>query len=196
MILIIDNYDSFVYNIYQAIGEFAQIVKVYRNDEISIDDIRELNPNGIVISPGPGKPSEVGMCFDIIKEFENKIPILGVCLGHQVIGEYYGAKVIKNTEIVHGKVDTVKNLGSKIFEGVSKQFKAMRYHSLIIDKSNFSDELEVISELSDGTIMGVKHKQKDVYGVQFHPESIGTICGKKIIENFVRRVCDEDCRGN
>lgn len=196
MILIIDNYDSFVYNVYQVIGEFVEDVKVYRNDEISIEEIKELNPSGIVISPGPGKPSEVSVCFDIIREFEGKVPILGICLGHQVIGEYYGAKVVKHTEIVHGKIDTVKNLGSKIFEGVSEEFSAMRYHSLIIDRESFLEELDIISELSDGTIMGVKHKDKEVYGVQFHPESIGTSCGEKMIENFVRGICHENCRGN
>ncbi|MGL4655439.1 MAG: anthranilate synthase component II [Sarcina sp.] len=191
MILVIDNYDSFVYNIYQFLGEFSKEVQVFRNDEISIQEIKRLNPKGIVLSPGPGKPSEVRFCFDVLNEFEKRIPILGVCLGHQVIGEYYGAKVIRNKEIVHGKIDNMKNLGSRLFEGIPKDFEAMRYHSLVIDKESYLEKLEVISELEDKTIMGVKHKERNVYGVQFHPESIGTNYGKKIIENFVRGICNE-----
>lgn len=196
MILVIDNYDSFVYNIYQFLGEFDDEVKVFRNDEISIGEIDKLAPQGIVISPGPGKPSEVSFCFEVLKEFEGKIPILGICLGHQVIGEYYGAKVIKHKEIVHGKIDRIKNLGGKLLEGIPKTFNAMRYHSLVIDEKSCIDELEIISELEDKTIMGVKHKEREVYGVQFHPESVGTSCGKKIIENFVRGICNEYSRRN
>ncbi|MGL5616166.1 MAG: anthranilate synthase component II [Sarcina sp.] len=191
MILLIDNYDSFVYNLYQYIGEFTEDIKIFRNDEITLEEVKNLNPKGIVISPGPGKPENAKVSLEIIEKLGDSIPILGVCLGHQGIGYVYNSKVIKNKEIVHGKTSKIYLKENKLFKGIDKEIDVMRYHSLIIEKDSLSEELVVLGTLEDGTIMAIKHREKESYGVQFHPESVGTIKGKKIIENFVRGICDE-----
>lgn len=191
MIVLIDNYDSFVYNLFQFISEFSKEVKVFRNDEITIEEIKQMNPKGIVLSPGPGKPENSNISLDIAKMTDDNIAILGVCLGHQAIGISYNSVVEKHKEIVHGKKSIAKHFGNEIFKGVEKEFEVMRYHSLVINKEKLGSDLEIISELLDGTIMGVKHRSKKIYGLQFHPESIGTVEGKKIIKNFVQEVCNE-----
>ena len=187
MILIIDNYDSFTYNLYQYIGSINKDVTVYRNDKLTLEDIKEMQPSHIVISPGPGYPKDAGICEKVIKEFAGKIPILGVCLGHQAIGEVFQAKVVLADHLVHGKqCDVHIANGSEIFLGLAPIIKAARYHSLIVAKENLPDELLVIAESADGEIMGLKHRDCNVFGVQFHPESIMTPDGIKILENFLR----------
>ena len=187
MILIIDNYDSFTYNLYQYIGSINKDVTVYRNDKITLEDIKKMQPSHIVISPGPGYPKDAGICEKVIKEFAGKIPILGVCLGHQAIGEVFQAKVVLANHLVHGKqCDVHIANGSEIFLGLAPIIKAARYHSLIVAKENLPDELLVIAESADGEIMGLKHRDCNVFGVQFHPESIMTPDGIKILENFLR----------
>ena len=187
MILIIDNYDSFTYNLYQYIGSINKDVTVYRNDKLTLEDIKEMQPSHIVISPGPGYPKDAGICEKVIKKFAGKIPILGVCLGHQAIGEVFKAKVVLADHLVHGKqCDVHIANGSEIFLGLAPIIKAARYHSLIAAKENLPDELLVIAESADGEIMGLKHRDCNVFGVQFHPESIMTPDGIKILENFLR----------
>lgn len=187
MIFIIDNYDSFTYNLYQYIGSINKDVTVYRNDKLTLEDIKEMQPSHIVISPGPGYPKDAGICEKVIKKFAGKIPILGVCLGHQAIGEVFKAKVVLADHLVHGKqCDVHIANGSEIFLGLAPIIKAARYHSLIVAKENLPDELLVIAESADGEIMGLKHRDCNVFGVQFHPESIMTPDGIKILENFLR----------
>ena len=187
MILIIDNYDSFTYNLYQYIGSINKDVTVYRNDKLTLEDIKEMQPSHIVISPGPGYPKDDGICEKVIKKFAGKIPILGVCLGHQAIGEVFKAKVVLADHLVHGKqCDVHIANGSEIFLGLAPIIKAARYHSLIVAKENLPDELLVIAESADGEIMGLKHRDCNVFGVQFHPESIMTPDGSKILANFLK----------
>lgn len=185
MILIIDNYDSFTYNLYQYLGEIHGDIKVVKNDEISIDVIRRMKPCAIVFSPGPGMPSDTGICRDVIENFKGEIPILGICIGHQLIGEYFGATVVQADEIVHGKVSAINHNGQDIFKGVKDKMKAMRYHSLILKRDTIPHELEIIADTEDKTVMAIKHKDYHIYGMQFHPESILTEYGKKILRNFV-----------
>ncbi len=187
MILFIDNYDSFTYNLVQYVGEINSDVKIYRNDKITVEEIKKLNPDKILISPGPCTPKEAGISVDVIKEFgKNGTPILGVCLGHQSIGEAYGGKVIRAKKIMHGKTSEVTHDNSKLFQGLPETFTATRYHSLIVEKKTLPDCLKITAWTEDGTIMGLEHKDYPVYGVQFHPESILTGHGKKIIRNFVQ----------
>lgn len=191
MILLIDNYDSFTYNLYQYISEFAE-VKVVRNDEITIKEIRNLKPKGIVISPGPGTPDDSGISIDVIKNFGETIPILGICLGHQSIAQAYGGKIIRSYEIYHGKTSRISIKGKDIFEGIPRKLDVMRYHSLIVDNMSFPQCLDVIASTVEGNlIMALKHKEYDVYGLQFHPESIYTPKGKHMISNFVINICKE-----
>ena len=185
MILIIDNYDSFTYNIYQYVGEFNSNVKVIKNDQISIKELKKINPEKIIISPGPGHPKDSKVSLECIDKLGDSIPILGICLGHQAIGISYGSQIINSNQIVHGKTSMIKHSGDRLFEGLNNPFEATRYHSLIIDKEGFPDDLDVIAE-SDNMIMGLKHKTRPMYGVQFHPESIKTENGLKIIENFLK----------
>lgn len=187
MILIIDNYDSFTYNLVQYVGEFTRDILVYRNDKITLDEIKNLKPDKILISPGPCTPKEAGISVDVIKEFgKNGVPILGVCLGHQSIGYAYGGNIIRAGKIMHGKVSEIKNTGKGVLKDLPEIFKATRYHSLIIEKETIPDCLEINAwTTDDNTIMGVHHKEYPVYGVQFHPESILTEHGKNIIRNFV-----------
>jgi anthranilate synthase/aminodeoxychorismate synthase-like glutamine amidotransferase len=189
MILLIDNYDSFTYNLVHYVEELGHNVQVYRNDKISLKKITKLNPKKIIISPGPCTPNEAGICLDLVKKFYDKMPILGVCLGHQSIGQAFGAKIIKASKIMHGKTSKISNLGSKIFKGLPSSFEATRYHSLVIKNGTLPKNFKVISETIDdkkNVIMGIEHKNYPCYGVQFHPESIASVpFGKKIMKNFL-----------
>lgn len=185
MILLIDNYDSFTYNLYQFIGIFNNDIKVVRNDKITIEEIEALDPESIVISPGPKSPLEAGISVEVIKHFTGKKPILGICLGHQSIGVAFGATVSYARQLMHGKQSEVIHNGSCIFEGIPSPVKVARYHSLAIIEGTLPDELEVIARTDDGEIMAVKHRKYPVVGLQFHPESIYTEHGKRMIENFV-----------
>jgi len=185
MILIIDNYDSFTYNLYQYIGELKKDVVVYRNDQITIEKIEEMGPEKIIISPGPCTPKEAGISCDVIKYFAGKLPILGVCLGHQAIGATFGAKIIRSHEIMHGKTSLIYHDGKTIFKGLPNPFEATRYHSLIIEKESLPECLTVSAWTSNGIIMGVRHKEYIIEGVQFHPESILTKVGKDLLKNFL-----------
>lgn len=184
MILIIDNYDSFTYNLVQTIGLFRKDIKVARNDKTTLKKISTLNPSYVIISPGPCTPNEAGISIKLIKNFAGKIPILGVCLGHQCIGQAFGGKIIRAQKPVHGKTSIIYHDGKTIFEGIKNPFTATRYHSLIIEKSSLPSSLEISAE-TDGIIMGVRHKKYNIEGVQFHPESFLTLEGKKLIKNFL-----------
>ncbi len=189
MILIIDNYDSFTYNLVHYVEEHNYKVQVFRNDKITLQKIRKLKPKKIIISPGPCTPDEAGISIDLIKYFYKKFPILGVCLGHQSIGQAFNAKIIKASKIMHGKVSTVTNKGSEIFKGLPKKFDATRYHSLVIKNNTLPEYFKIISDTIDENkkvIMGIQHIKYPIYGVQFHPESIATTpYGKQIIKNFL-----------
>jgi anthranilate synthase component 2 len=185
MILLIDNYDSFTYNLYQYVGTFASDIKVVRNDKITVEEIKELAPERIILSPGPKSPKDAGICIDVVKEFYDKVPILGVCLGHQCIGEAFGGKVSYAKAIFHGKQSLMEHDGSSIFYGIDSPIKIARYHSLAVQDEDFPECLKVLARTDDGEIMAVRHKEYPVVGVQFHPESIFTEHGKRLIENFV-----------
>jgi 4-amino-4-deoxychorismate synthase (2-amino-4-deoxychorismate-forming) component II len=186
MILVIDNYDSFTYNLVQYLGELGADLMIYRNDAITIRQMRELRPERIVISPGPGVPSDAGVSIPAIREFGAEIPILGVCLGNQAIGEAFGGRVLRAGYLMHGKTSEICHDSSTIYRGLPYRFKATRYHSLIVEKESLPDSLEVSATTPDGLIMGLRHRQYRVEGVQFHPESIMTEHGKKLLENFLR----------
>lgn len=186
MILLVDNYDSFVYNLYQLIGSINPKIKVIRNDKLDIEQIKKLNPSHIVLSPGPGKPSEAGICSEIVKAFQSKIPILGICLGHQIIAEVFGSVVSYAKEVVHGKAFKLKIVeDSLLFKNIDKEFMGARYHSLAIKKNTLGEDLKIISIIDDGEIMAIEHKKYPIYGLQFHPESILSDNGKKLIQNFL-----------
>lgn len=186
MILIIDNYDSFTYNLYQMIGEIRPDIKAVRNDAITVREIRELKPEAIVLSPGPGKPADAGICEQIVKELSGEIPILGVCLGHQAICEAFGGTVSYAKRLMHGKESVAKiDTTSPIFEGLAEETTVARYHSLSLDESTLPKELKIIARADDGEVMAVQHKSAPVYGLQFHPESIMTKDGRKMLENFI-----------
>ena len=185
MILVIDNYDSFVYNLVQYLGELRQIPVVCRNNEITIGEVREMGPSFIIISPGPCTPEESGISREIVSTFAGEIPMLGVCLGHQSIGDAFGARVVRAETVVHGKTSKIVHDGKTIFRGLENPFVATRYHSLIVENNNFPDCLEVSAETEDGIIMGIRHKTFNIEGVQFHPESILTEGGKKLLDNFI-----------
>tara|TARA_Y100000590_G_scaffold401717_1_gene486798 strand:- start:2155 stop:2721 length:567 start_codon:yes stop_codon:yes gene_type:complete len=184
-ILLIDNYDSFTFNLYHYLSSFNSKVDVVRNDKINSNVIIKKKYNKIVISPGPGNPNQSGNCINIVNKLYKKIPILGVCLGHQIIGQCFGSKIIQAKKLMHGKTSLIKHNKKGLMKNIQNMFEATRYHSLIIDKKTLSKDLIITSELVDGTIMGVMHKKYHVYGVQFHPESIKTSVGKKIIKNFM-----------
>ena len=184
-ILLIDNYDSFTFNLYHYISSLGVKVDVVRNDKITTKDIKKNKYNKIVISPGPGNPSQSGNCINILKSLHKEIPFLGVCLGHQIIGQVFGSKIIQATKLMHGKISKIKSKKIGILKNLPKTFEATRYHSLIIDKKTLSDSLEITAETEDGLIMGVQHKVYNIHGVQFHPESIKTKLGIKILKNFV-----------
>ncbi len=186
MLLIIDNYDSFTYNLVQYLGELGEEMRIVRNDEVSVDEIeKDLKPERILISPGPGTPDSAGISLDTVERFGGRIPILGVCLGHQAIGQHFGGSVVRAPEPVHGKPVEIIHDGKTIFEGIPNNFAAGRYHSLIVDREGFPDVLEVSAESPDGLIMGLRHREKKIEGVQFHPESILTEHGRKLLQNFL-----------
>lgn len=188
MILLIDNYDSFTYNLYQYMGIFTDDIKVVRNDKITIEEIEKLNPDKIVLSPGPKAPKDAGICLGVVKHFAGKKPILGICLGHQTIGEAFGATVSYAKNIFHGKQSSIEHDGTGIFEGINSPIKVARYHSLAIIEDTMPDCLSVTAKTEDGEIMAIKHKEYPVIGLQFHPESIYTEHGKKLIENFINNI--------
>jgi anthranilate synthase component 2 len=185
MLLMIDNYDSFTYNLVQYFAELGEEVKVFRNDEISVDEIAKINPARICISPGPCSPTEAGISVETIKRYAGHIPILGVCLGHQAIGEAFGGKIIRAQKVMHGKTDDIHHTGMGVFKGLPDPFTVTRYHSLAIDKSSLPADLEVTATSSDNEIMGVRHKKFAVEGVQFHPESILSEHGHALLKNFL-----------
>jgi para-aminobenzoate synthetase component 2 len=187
MILVLDNYDSFTYNLVQYLGELGVETVVKRNDEISIDEIRALKPDRILVSPGPCSPKESGLSNDVIQTFSKEgVPVFGVCLGHQCIGHVFGANVIVNYRMMHGKTSPIKHNGKDLFEGMANPFPATRYHSLVIQRDSMPDCLEVTAESDEGEIMGVRHKTLPIWGVQFHPESILTENGRQILKNFLK----------
>ncbi len=185
MILVIDNYDSFTYNLVQYLGELGQEPQVRRNDKITLEEIEELAPERIVISPGPCTPNEAGISIDVVNHFSGKLPILGVCLGHQSIGQAFGGVVVRAERLMHGKTSMIEHDGLSIYGGVPSPFEATRYHSLVVERSTLPDCLEISAETREGEIMGLRHKEYPVEGVQFHPESILTSEGKNILSNFL-----------
>jgi anthranilate synthase component 2 len=187
MLLMIDNYDSFTYNIVQYFGELGEDVRTVRNDEISLDEIAEMKPDRICISPGPKSPIDAGVSVDVLKEFKGKLPILGVCLGHQAIGEAFGGKVIRAKQVMHGKTSLIAHTGVGVFKDLPTPFTVIRYHSLAIERASLPACLEVTAWTDDGEIMGVRHKEYDIEGVQFHPESILSEHGHTLLKNFLER---------
>ncbi len=192
MIVVIDNYDSFTYNLVQYLGELGQElsvaadIQVYRNDRVTLEELRRADPAGIVISPGPGRPEDAGISLDLIRELGPQMPVLGVCLGHQCIGQVFGGKIVAAPELMHGKTSPIHHQGQGVFAGLDNPFTATRYHSLVIDRDTCPDVLEITATTEDGTIMGVRHRQyPHLQGVQFHPESILTHSGKTLLRNFL-----------
>ena len=185
MIILIDNYDSFTFNLYHYLSSLNTKVEVFRNDEITVKEIVKKKYNKIVISPGPGNPNQSGNCLRIVKKLHKKIPILGVCLGHQIIGQVFGSKIIQAKRLMHGKTSKIESFRTGILKNLPKKFEATRYHSLIIDKKTLSKNLKITAQTKDGIIMGIMHKKYNVHGVQFHPESIKTTIGIKILRNFL-----------
>jgi anthranilate synthase component 2 len=187
MLLMIDNYDSFTYNIVQYFGELGEDVRTVRNDEISLEEIADIKPDRICISPGPKSPKDAGVSVDVLKEFKGKLPILGVCLGHQAIGEAFGGKIIRAKQVMHGKTSKIAHTGEGVFTGLPSPFTVIRYHSLAIERASLPACLEVTAWTDDGEIMGVRHKEFDIEGVQFHPESILSEHGHAMLKNFLER---------
>ncbi len=185
-LLLIDNYDSFTYNLYHYVSSFNKNVDVKRNDKVNSKDIIKNKYRKIIISPGPGNPNQAGNCLKIVKDFYNKIPILGVCLGHQIIGQIFGSKIVQAKKLMHGKTSLIKNKKIGVLKGIKSKFTATRYHSLIVDRKTLSKDLIVTATTDDNIIMGLMHNKYQIHGVQFHPESINTKVGMKIIENFVK----------
>jgi anthranilate synthase/aminodeoxychorismate synthase-like glutamine amidotransferase len=183
----IDNYDSFTYNLVQAFGKLGETIKVFRNDEVSVADFRELRPNKVVISPGPGVPARAGITLSAIRHFTETVPILGVCLGHQAIAEAFGGKIVPAARLMHGKVSAIYHDGKGCYTGVEQPFEATRYHSLVVDRNSLPEFLQVVSETKQGEIMGIRHKDLPIEGVQFHPESLLTKVGEKILSNFLNQ---------
>jgi len=186
MILVIDNYDSFTFNLVQYLGELKADLRVVRNDEITLDQIRDLQPERILVSPGPCSPREAGLSNEIIRAFGPELPLLGVCLGHQCIGHTFGAEVVVNHRMMHGKTSPIRHNGEDLFAGLPNPFNATRYHSLIIKRDTLPDCLEITAETEEGEIMGIRHRELPIWGVQFHPESILTESGRELMQNFLR----------
>jgi len=186
MLLLIDNYDSFTYNLFHYLGELGEEVVVKRNDQITVQDALALKPQSIVLSPGPCDPDRAGICLPLINAAAGHVPILGVCLGHQAIGQAYGGKVVRAPEPMHGKLSSIHHTGKSVFRGLEDGFPATRYHSLVIDRATLPASLEITAETDDGVIMGVMHKTQPVHGVQFHPESIASAHGHALLQNFLR----------
>ncbi len=188
MILIIDNYDSFTYNLVHLVAEATDTYEVVRNDEIKVEDARDMNPDGILISPGPGRPADAGISEALIRDLGKDIPILGVCLGHQAIGEVFGADVVHAPTLMHGKTSKIFHDGKTIFEDIDSGFTATRYHSLILDRDSIPDELEISARTTDGVVMGLRHRSQPLEGIQFHPESILTDVGDRLIQNWLKMI--------
>ena len=188
MLLLLDNYDSFTYNIYQLFSDIGAQVEVIRSDKISIDEIRAKDYRGVIISPGPGIPQDAGISEEVIRQLGGEIPILGICLGHQAIGEVFGGRVVRAGEIVHGKASPICHCGTGLYQGIPEHTQAARYHSLIIERESLPDVLEVTSQLDNGTIMGVRHKTFPIEGIQFHPESILTPDGRAMMKNYLKDI--------
>lgn len=192
MILLLDNYDSFTFNLFQYFGELGEDIVVKRNNKITVEEIKKLQPKAIILSPGPGRPEHAGICVDVIKTFYQSTPILGICLGHQAIGYAFGAEIVKAKMIMHGKVSIITNSDSTLFQNIPEQQEVMRYHSLVIKKDTLPDFIKVTaSSTDDHEIMAIKHRLYPLYGLQFHPESIGTKAGKQLLENFLHIVKEE-----
>lgn len=188
MLLLLDNYDSFTYNVYQLLSSLGASVEVIRNDQISVEEIAHRGYEAVVISPGPGVPADAGITEELVDQLKGKLPILGICLGHQAIGEVFGGKVVGAGEIVHGKTSPLRHNGKGLYAGLPQNIPVGRYHSLIVDRDSLPDCLEITSELGNGMIMGLRHKEYDIEGIQFHPESILTPQGKVMLENFLNRL--------
>ncbi len=187
-LLMIDNYDSFTYNLVQYLGELGCEVVVKRNDEIKLEDVRKIKPEGVVISPGPCTPREAGVSVELVKEFYRELPILGVCLGHQSIGVAFGGRIVKAKRLMHGKSSDIFHTGEGVFEGLPNPFSAVRYHSLVIERESLPDALKLTAWSEDGDIMGVQHREYPVFGIQFHPESVLSQFGKEVLKNFLRAI--------
>lgn len=192
MIVMIDNYDSFTYNLVQYIRQIGEKVRVFRNDAITLKEISDLKPLAIIISPGPGLPESAGICLDVVKKFSGKIPILGVCLGHQIIAGAFGSKIIPAKKIMHGKTSQISCDGKTIYQGFKKPFEGMRYHSLAVQKESLPDCLVITATADDGEIMGIRHVSHHTEGIQFHPESIMTTSGKRLLRNFINHIRKEN----
>jgi anthranilate synthase component 2 len=186
-VLVIDNYDSFVYNLVQYLGELGAEPLVHRHDELTLDEIEALDPDAVLISPGPGRPEDAGLSNDVIRHFAGRRPVLGVCLGHQCIGQVYGADVVRAPQIMHGKTSLIRHTGVGVFAGLPSPLEATRYHSLVVDRDSVPGELEVTAWTDDGTVMGLRHRGHPVEGVQFHPESVLTAAGHDLLRNFLAR---------
>ena len=195
MILIIDNYDSFTYNLVHLVGRHTDDIEVVRNDALTVDDVRAMAPDGILISPGPGRPVDAGITEPLVEELGPTTPVLGVCLGHQAIGEVYGGTITHAPSLMHGKTSTVRHDNRSVFEDVEQDFEATRYHSLIVDPDTFpDDELEISAETNDGVIMGLRHRRYPIEGIQFHPESVMTAAGPRLIANWLKDIAKSDVR--
>jgi len=192
MIVMIDNYDSFTYNLVQYIEALGAPVLVFRNDVVSLSAIDAMDPAGIVISPGPGRPESAGVTLSVVKEYSGRIPILGVCLGHQAIAAAFGGEIVSAKKLMHGKTSTITSDGKALFQGISRPFKAMRYHSLAVSKENLPDCFKISAQSEDGEIMGIRHEKHPTEGIQFHPESIMTPVGKRLLRNFLNIVAKEN----
>jgi len=188
MILVLDNYDSFTYNLVHLVGRHTSDVTVIRNDDRTVAEVRDMAPDGILISPGPGRPEDAGITEGLIRELGEDVPVFGVCLGHQAIGRVFGGSVTHAEELMHGKTSTVSHDGTSVFEGVEQDFDATRYHSLVIDRATVPGDLEITAETADGTVMGLRHRSLPIEGIQFHPESVLTKAGPRIIENWLRSI--------
>jgi anthranilate synthase/aminodeoxychorismate synthase-like glutamine amidotransferase len=188
MLLMIDNYDSFTYNLVQYFGELGQDVKVYRNDAIKLDEIEQMQPDMLVISPGPCTPDKAGVAMDAIRRFAGRIPMLGVCLGHQAIGQVFGARVVKAAQPVHGKISFMQHDGRTIYKGIDNPLRVCRYHSLVLEPNSIPDDIEITATTEDGEIMGIRHKNYIIEGIQFHPEAILTHQGRELLSNFIGMV--------
>jgi anthranilate synthase/aminodeoxychorismate synthase-like glutamine amidotransferase len=186
-VLVLDNYDSFVYNLVQYLGELGAEPLVHRDDALTLDQIEELDPDAVLISPGPGRPEDAGLSNAVIERFAGRVPILGVCLGHQCIGQVYGGEVVRAPQVMHGKTSLIRHEGRGVFAGLPQPLEATRYHSLVVDRDSVPDVLEITAEADDGVIMGLRHRELDVEGVQFHPESILTAGGHDLLRNFLDR---------
>ena len=186
MLIIIDNYDSFTYNLVHYLGELGADCRVFRNDAISVEEVLALQPQGIVLSPGPGYPQSAGICLELVEKAADTVPMLGVCLGHQAIGQAFGGRIVRAPKLMHGKLSAIRHEGDGLFDGLPQEFKATRYHSLIVERDSLPDTLEVNAETDRDVIMGLRHRERPIFGVQFHPESIASEHGHALLGNFLR----------